>query len=71
MAQPGGGTRWHLFEPVAFVQVGASSEPELGDEDVDVDDVLAGLALLPQVAHGQPQDGGQRAGQTLGLAHDA
>lgn len=30
-----------------------SSEPELGNKDVDIDDVLAGLALLRQITHGQ------------------
>lgn len=48
-----------------------SSEPELGNEDVDIDDVLAGLALLRQITHGQLQDSGQRANQTLRLAHNA
>lgn len=48
----------------------AISEPELGDEDVNVDDVLAGVALSCQVAHGQFQDRSQRANHRLHLANN-
>lgn len=48
----------------------AFSEPELGDEDVNVDDVLAGVALSCQVAHWQFQDCGQRANHRLHLANN-
>lgn len=48
-----------------------SSEPKLGNEDMDIDDVFAGLALLCQITHGQLQDSGERANQTLCLAHNS
>lgn len=48
----------------------APSEPELGDEDVNVDDVLARVALGRQVAHGQLQYQRQRTNQRLHLTDD-
>lgn len=46
-----------------------SSEPELGDKDVNVDDILGGLALGADVAHEQFQDSGERTNQRLHLTH--
>lgn len=46
------------------------SEPELRDEDVNVDDVLAGFALSRQVAHGQFQYCSQWTNQRPHLANN-
>ena len=49
---------------------GSLSEPELRDEDMDIDDVLAGVALRCQVARGKFQYRGQRTNQNLHLANN-
>lgn len=46
------------------------SEPELRDKDMNVDDVLAGVALTCQVAHGQSQYCSQWTNQRLYLANN-
>ena len=46
------------------------SEPELRDEHMNVDDVLAGVALICQVAHRQSQYGSHRTNQRLHLANN-
>lgn len=46
------------------------SEPELRHKDVNVDDVLAGVTLIRQVAHGKLQYCHQRTNQSLHLAND-
>lgn len=46
------------------------SEPELRDKDMNVDDILAGVALSCQVAHGQFQYCSQWTNQSLHLANN-
>lgn len=57
---------------IHVVKQGSSrrSEPELGDKDMDVDDVLAGVTLGYQVAHGQFQHRSQWTNQRLHLANN-
>lgn len=58
-------------ELIHVVKLGVHlSEPELRDEDVDVDDVLAGVTLGCQVAHGQFQYRSQRTNQRFHLSDD-
>lgn len=64
------GTVLMMDELIHVVKLIHLSEPELRDEDVNVDDVLTRVTLGCQVAHGQFEYGSQRTNERLHLSNN-